>query len=361
VRLNQPLLCRQQLRECEKSEVVCSAVGKEVTVEGVAAETKEISPALRSALGKLSIMVFGVVCGCQASGYLAALPSSFLLASAICFYSWAKQSLSTSGLISAWFVYVLTHVSSVIVSAQLLAFFISSSKWTEFKSSTKDKFTVENKKGGRRNWIQVLCNGGWPTLFAVLFAQSIAFSQSNLFSTTALSNLSVFFFGCCLGSYSCCCGDTWASEIGVLSKAEPRLITTLRKVPRGTNGGVSALGLLASAFGGLLIGVTTFLMSLFTIQQPLNQQVIAAQLPLILLGTTAGFVGSVVDSLLGATLQFSGLHEQLQKVVNRPGDPSGGVITRITGVDILSNNQVNLVSSFITAIFIGALSILFLS
>src|SRR5260370_8225741 len=55
---------------------------------------------------------------------------------------------------------------------------------------------------------------------------------------------------------ACCLGDTIASEIGILSKSTPRLATTWRKVPPGTNGGMTILGTLGSAFGGALIGAT---------------------------------------------------------------------------------------------------------
>ena len=83
-------------------------------------------------------------------------------------------------------------------------------------------------------------------------------------------------------------------------------------------------------------------------------------LPFVLLGTVGGLLGSFVDSLLGATLQFSGFDDKLQKVVNYPGKGAAdSSIRRITGVHILSNNQVNLLSSLVMALVVGGMTTLF--
>lgn len=73
----------------------------------------------------------------------------------------------------------------------------------------------------------------------------------------------------------------------------------------GTNGGVSIFGLLFSLLGGTVVGLSYYLSVLYFV----DSTVLAAsppQWPLVFAGSFAGLVGSLVDSILGATLQYSG-------------------------------------------------------
>ena len=93
--------------------------------------------------------------------------------------------------------------------------------------------------------------------------------------------------------FACCLGDTLASELGILSKSPPILITTFKPVPPGTNGGMSVLGTAASLTGGFVMGLT--LATTLAIENAVcRQNWVAELLPLLLWGTAAGGLGSLV-------------------------------------------------------------------
>jgi len=73
----------------------------------------------------------------------------------------------------------------------------------------------------------------------------------------------------------------------------------------GTNGGVSWIGLLCSIIGGLLIGIFYYIVILNTIDVAVLQ-LAAPQWPIIIVAGFGGLFGSILDSILGATLQYSG-------------------------------------------------------
>ena len=152
-----------------------------------------------------------------------------------------------------------------------------------------------------------------------------------------------------MSAIACCCGDTWASEVGTVLGGEPRLITNGKKVPRGTNGGVTLIGIIVSFAGGLLVGLS-FYMGLWAFVDYSEDKMVQNQWVVIILGGLSGVLGSIIDSLLGAILQFSGLSIHTGKVVSAPGPG----VDHITGVDVLSNNTVNLVSSILTSLMMVA-------
>jgi uncharacterized protein (TIGR00297 family) len=141
--------------------------------------------------------------------------------------------------------------------------------------------------------------------------------------------------------YACCLGDTFASELGILSKGKPRLLGFLRQVPHGTNGGVSILGTFMSALGGLIIGLSSHSSLILQCPEYVNG------LNLIYIGLFSGLFGSFIDSVLGAFFQKTKYNLKSKKIVTGVQLSSNkDEIQDISGFDILSNNQVSFVTYF---------------
>jgi uncharacterized protein (TIGR00297 family) len=96
-----------------------------------------------------------------------------------------------------------------------------------------------------------------------------------------------------IGSIATATADTMASEVGVATT--PRLITNFKKVPPGTDGGVSVLGTFAGILGAGLIGLAAYILGIYP--DLVRTMVIAL---------VAGTFGCLVDSILGAILEIKG-------------------------------------------------------
>ena len=97
-------------------------------------------------------------------------------------------------------------------------------------------------------------------------------------------------YGGFIGSIATATADTLASEVGVVQ--QPRLITTMKKVPPGTDGGISIIGTAAGIIGAGIIGVSAYLLGIFP------DPFVTLKISII-----AGTVGCFVDSILGAVLE----------------------------------------------------------
>lgn len=255
--------------------------------------------------------------------------------------AYRRKSLDLSGAVAGFLVMSIHLAVNYRFGAMLLVFFFTSSKFTKLGEEKKRLLDAEFKEGGQRNWIQVLFNSGIATVLVVIAWKLIGSRDMCLDSKQ--SQLITSLIGGIIGHYCCCNGDTWSSELGILSDDQPRLITTFRPVKRGTNGGVTRAGLLAAAAAGSVIGLAFVLIGFLTAK--CTYTVALKQLLVVPLSAVAGLCGSLIDSLLGATLQFSGFCTVRNKVVGKPGP----TVKKISGLSVLDNNAVNLVSILLTA------------
>ncbi len=186
----------------------------------------------------------------------------------------------------------------------LLMFFLLGSLFTRYKYDYKLAHGTAEKKGGIRGYKNVFSNS--------LAALSLAVAYRIFSPSYDMLLLSAY-----LGSIATACGDTLASEIGETYKGEPRMITTFKKVPPGTDGGISSLGEFAAFFGA---GVITLLAVLLIPDVQNDFSVVIAVV-------AGGFIGTNIDSVLGATLQQKGY--LTNNGVNLFATISGAVISAI--------------------------------
>jgi uncharacterized membrane protein len=277
-----------------------------------------------------------------------------------------KKSLSKSGGFAAVLVGFTSFACSYRFGLILILFYYSSSKFTKLKQEYKASIEEDYAVGGQRNWKQVFASSVLATVVAFAYYywcgedSHIGFSKSasesdavNVFgSTISRQTFATYLWVLYIAHYCTANADTWASELGVLSKEEPRLVTTLflRAVPRGTNGGMSLFGTAASAAGGLFIGVV-FWAGSFLIGSA-RASVAQAQYPVLLFSLLCGLLGSLVDSLLGATVQATYYSKERKCIVKHGHEASHGTqdgsIVRVCGCDLLSNEAVNFVSIALT-------------
>ena len=141
----------------------------------------------------------------------------------------------------------------------------------------KQKRGLAEARGGRRGPANVWGSAATGAALALLI-------------DSGLEPKGLLLAGFC-ASFAAKLADTFGSEIGKRWGGQPRLITTLRPVPAGTEGAISVEGTLASAAGSVLMTLVLFALQL------LPSLAVSAVVMLI------GFVATLAESLLGALAQ----------------------------------------------------------
>lgn len=196
--------------------------------------------------------------------------------------------LTLSGSIASFLVgIIIGGLGSIGWLLTLIVFTFMGFFVTKFRFQTKETKGLQEGKKGERTYRNVLANGLVPAAVAV-----ISFLLGG--QETALASIAY------ISSIAVAAADTTASELGVLSD-RAYLITTGKRVPPGTDGGVSVLGTSWCIVASIAASYTGWL---FAFQQLFD--------PLLIIPVVMGVAGCMMDSLIGATLERRGMVGKLQ-------------------------------------------------
>jgi uncharacterized protein (TIGR00297 family) len=189
--------------------------------------------------------------------------------------------------------------------ALLFAFFVLGTAATKAGYARKAAAGIAQEKGGRRGPGNALSKTTVPALAAVF---------------AATTDRPVLFLLALAGAFATAAMDTVSSEIGKAWGRRTFLITTLKPVPRGTDGAVSLEGTLAGLAAALALGGLGWALALFP----------AAGAAAVVV---AAFVATTLESLVGATLEKRGLLDN--DAVNFLNSLAGALLAAGAGALIL--------------------------
>ncbi|MBC8400049.1 MAG: DUF92 domain-containing protein [Candidatus Marinimicrobia bacterium] len=236
------------------------------------------------------------------------------------------QALSGSGGVGAFITGIVIFGSGGLKwITPLIVFFVLSSLISKIgnkKSKALKALTWANyQKSTRRDLLQVLANGGVATIVAVI----------NFYNPID------WLYFMYLGAIAAATADTWATEIGFFSTNDPKHILSLKSVPKGTSGGVSLLGTLGTIIGAAIIGLSGLIFGL--------------DWHYVILITLAGFIGSLVDSLLGGSVQ-SRFRCQSCGTITENHTHCDKPTRHFAGIQWIDNDMVNLLCTLSGALIV---------
>ncbi|KAL8673939.1 MAG: hypothetical protein Q9168_001634 [Polycauliona sp. 1 TL-2023] len=302
-----------------------------------------------------------------------------LATAALVWRAYSRKSLTPAGIVAA----VLTaavhaiHPWSVFF-ALLIVFFLAGTAVTKVKHHVKAQLTLSSAGSsggeGERTHIQVFANSLVASVLILLhYRQLLARDKSGDASQGCWPYASDLLVVGIVSNYAAVAADTFSSELGILAKGKPRLLTSwnFREVPPGTNGGITLLGTAAGFLGASVMALTSVLLLPFCpigLASPTGRLFGDNQPGLdggsgwglwekaawVLAVSLWGGLGSLLDSALGGWLQESVIDVRSGKVIEGIGGKKvllqgshikkdGNGSRRVeSGLSLLDNNAVNL-------------------
>ena len=261
-------------------------------------------------------------------------------------FTYKLKSLNAGGAAGAFIMGIFVFgTGGVQWITPMLAFFILSS----ILSKIGKKSTEATQNGSRRNLVQVMANGGVPMMIALVNFYQPFHSAYILF----------------LGAIAAATADTWATEIGFFSRKKPRHIFKCNTVEKGASGGVTLLGFLGSFLGaGSIALIGGYWLSggavtggVVTGGAVTGGMVAGDRLAAMAVLILAGFIGSLMDSILGGSVQAmfrcGVCNKETEKRIHCDVHAD-----HIGGFKWLDNDGVNFVNTLVGVAVIGSFVIL---
>ena len=174
----------------------------------------------------------------------------------------------------------------------VIFYFIVGSGLTFVRMEQKEAEGIAEERSGKRGAGNVWGSALTATVCAI----------ATLFCPSPLKELFILGY---VASFCTKLSDTTASEVGKAYGKTTYLITTLKPVPRGTEGAVSLEGTVAGIAGSIVLAIIAWGIGMIS---PLG----------VLWCAIAAFIATTIESLIGATLesQFDWLTNDLVNLIN---------------------------------------------
>jgi uncharacterized protein (TIGR00297 family) len=201
---------------------------------------------------------------------------TLIIALIISVISLKAKFLTRDGTVAQFILAVLLFgLGGVKWSVPIVTFFFLSSILSQIRKNKNSEVEKYFEKTGQRDHWQVLANGGIGGVLVII----------NYISSSELLYLIY------VSSVAAVCADTWATEIGTMRREKTYSILNLKPVEQGRSGGISVAGITGSVFGAFIIPVS----SVSFLGENYFYWIFAVMV--------SGFIGSLADSLLGASIQ----------------------------------------------------------
>ena len=234
----------------------------------------------------------------------------------ILLFAYLKKQLTLVATITAFLVGIILYFcGGWLLLTALYTFFVSAVIASNIKKSYKKK-TISgiHEKTGKRDFVQVIAN----SLIAVILAIVYFITKEQILLIAVLI------------AFACYNADSWASELGIISKKNPRFILGFKKAQKGVSGAVTLLGIVYSILGSLIIAILYFLFK-------------GENIYLVILISLYGFLGAIMDSVLGQVFQALYYDEENKKYTEKKDGNK-----KVKGYSIINNDTVNFLAPLIS-------------